>query len=84
MIVVLAPTIAYTHLFIGYTYAQVFKSVWKGYLFAIPVVWAGCMSGAFFAFLISRYLVKDFIKEQIRKSHWLNIRVKAIDEMVES
>ena len=49
-VVSLAPTIAYTHLFIGFTYAKVFDSVWKGYFFAVPVVWAGCMSGAFFSF----------------------------------
>ena len=54
--------IAGTHVAIGFTYSQVFKSQWKGYILAVPIAYIGCMLGALCALLMSRYLFKNFIK----------------------
>ena len=45
-------------------------------------MWIGCMTGALCAFLLSRYLFKDYVKAKITKHKWLNPRFKIIDELL--
>ena len=71
-----------THIMLGFTYSQVFQSQIKGFLFTVPIVEAGCLCGALSAFLLSRYLFKSFIKEQISHSEWLSSNFRAIDELL--
>ena len=58
------PT-TFTHIMLGFTYSQVFQSQVKGFFFTVPVVLIGCLVGSVSAFLLSRYLFKDFVKQQI-------------------
>jgi len=54
--IVFTIPISYTIVMLGYAYSQVFDSKLYGFLFSVPIVYVGCLTGAFFAFLISRYL----------------------------
>ena len=51
-------------------------------MISVPIVWIGCMAGAFCAFLVSRYLFKDLVKAKINKNNWLRPRFKAINELL--
>lgn len=55
--------ISYTIVMLGYTYSQVFDSKLHGFLFSVPIVYAGTLLGALFSFLLSRYFLRDFITE---------------------
>ena len=55
--------ISYTVVILGYTYSQIFRSKLTGFLFSVPIVFTGCLLGALLAFLLSRYLFKNFIRE---------------------
>lgn len=79
---VLTIPISYSVIMLGYTYAQVFDSKLEGFLFSVPIVYSGCLTGAFLAFVISRYLFKDFIKDQIKSNQWLSSNFKMIDDIV--
>lgn len=59
--------IAMTHLMVGFTYAQVFESKWKGFLVATCVAICGVNLGAICAFLVSRYLFRQLISKMIAK-----------------
>ena len=61
--VVFTLPISYTIVMLSYTYSQVFSSKFYGFVFTVPIVYTGCLSGAFVTFVISRYLFKDLIKE---------------------
>ena len=69
---------------LGYTYAQVFNSKLYGFLFSVPIVYVGSELGALSAFLVSRYMFKDFIKDQIRSHSWLNNNFNMIDAILET
>ena len=69
---------------LGHTYSQVFESKYYGYFFACPVILVGILCGATLAFLVSRYIFKDFIKGQIRKSKWLSKNMRAINELMKT
>lgn len=75
--------IVMSHLAVGFTYAQVFESQWKGLLFAFPVVFTGCLSGAMAALLLSRYLFRSIVHKQIAKSQWLNRNFNATDDLLQ-
>ena len=53
--------ISYTIIMLGYTYSQVFDSKLTGFLFSVPIVYVGCLTGAFLTFITSRYLFGGFI-----------------------
>jgi len=61
--VVLTIPIFYTIVMLGCTYTQVFDSKLYGMLFSVPIVFTGTVCGGLVAFLLSRYLFKDFIKD---------------------
>lgn len=63
--IVFTLPISYTIVMLGYTYCQVFDSKLYGFLFSVPIIYFGCLAGALCSFLLSRYLFRDFIKEQI-------------------
>lgn len=67
---------------LGYTYAQVFESKFYGLLFSIPIIYIGCLSGAMVSFLLSRYLFRDFIKQQIQGSAWLDFNFRIMNEII--
>jgi uncharacterized membrane protein YdjX (TVP38/TMEM64 family) len=48
--------ISYTIVMLGYTYTTAYNSKLYGFLFSVPIVYLGCLLGAFFAFFVSRYL----------------------------
>jgi uncharacterized membrane protein YdjX (TVP38/TMEM64 family) len=56
------------HILIGFTYAQVFKSSWIGWQLAAPVAMLGSLAGASAAFFMSRYVLRDFVKEKIAEN----------------
>lgn len=74
--------IAATHVIIGFTYSQVFQSQWRGLLFATAVVQVSCMIAAFTAFLLSRYLFRDFILQQIKQYPWLDKNFAIINDLL--
>ena len=80
--VVLTLPVSYSIIMLGYTYAQVFDSKLYGFLFSVPIIYTGCLTGAFFAFLISRYLFQDFIKDQIKSNSWLSSNFNLIDDII--
>jgi uncharacterized membrane protein YdjX (TVP38/TMEM64 family) len=71
-----------THAMLGYTYSQVFNSYIWGYLFIFPVVYIGCLSGAFSAMMLSRYLFRDLVVGKIKKQPWLKANFEAINEIL--
>jgi uncharacterized membrane protein YdjX (TVP38/TMEM64 family) len=78
------PT-TFTHIMLGFTYSQVFQSQLKGFCFALPVIFVGCTLGAIAAFLLSRYLFKDFVKAQVMGSgQWLSKNFEVIDELMQT
>ena len=80
--VVFTIPISYTIMMLGYTYTQVFNSKLYGLLFSVPIVFTGTVIGGLLAFMLSRYLFKDFIKEQISHSAWLSYNFNIIDEII--
>ena len=58
------PTTA-THIMLGYTYSQVFHSSYTAFVFVVPIIMMACLMGALLAFLMSRYLFRDAVKQQI-------------------
>lgn len=74
--------ISYIIIMLGYTYSQVFKSKFYGFLFSVPIVYVGSELGATLSFLLSRYLFRDFIHQQIRSNQWLYQNYKLIDEII--
>lgn len=82
--IVLTVPISYSIVMIGYTYAQVYDSQFWGFVVAVPIIYLGSLLGALTAFVISRYLLKDFIKDQIRESEWLFSNFMLIDEILTS
>ena len=75
--------ISYTIIMLGYTYAQVFNSKLYGLLFSVPIILTGCLSGAIVAFLMSRYMFRDFMKTQINAySPWLAWNFKMMNMIV--
>jgi len=77
--------ISYTIIMLGYTYAQVFNSKLYGLLFSVPIIFTGCLSGAILAFLMSRYLFKDFMKAQVLGySPWLAWNFKMMNLIVQT
>lgn len=61
--VVLTIPIFYTIVMLGLTYCQVFNSKLYGFLFSVPIVFTGTVIGGLVAFMLSRFLFKDFIKD---------------------
>lgn len=80
--VIFTIPISYTIMMLGYTYTQVFQSKLYGFLFSVPIVFTGTVLGGLGAFMLSRYLFKDFIKEQISHSQWLSHNFNMIDEII--
>ena len=80
--VIFTIPISYTIMMLGYTYTQVFNSKLYGFLFAVPIVFTGTVLGGLGAFMLSRYLFKDFIKDQISHSTWLSHNFNIIDEII--
>ena len=61
--VIFTLPISYTIVMFGYTYAQVFQSKLHGFLLSTLIVYFGSLAGGVVSFLISRYLLKEFVKE---------------------
>ena len=80
--VIFSLPISYTIVMLSYTYASVFNSKIYGFLFSVPTVFIGCISGSIISFLLSRYLLKDFIREQIAHTTWLLHNFNMIDEII--
>jgi uncharacterized membrane protein YdjX (TVP38/TMEM64 family) len=80
--VIFTIPISYTIIMLGYTYTQVFNSKIYGMLFSVPIVFTGTVLGGLVAFMLSRYLFKDYIKEQISHSNWLSYNINIIDEII--
>merc|ERR1719506_1251251 len=80
--IVFTIPISYTIIMLGYTYAQVFESKFYGLLFSIPIIYVGCLCGAMISFLLSRYLFRDFIQQQIQGSAWLSFNFKIMNEII--
>ena len=82
--VIFTIPISYTIVMLGYTYTQVFESKLHGFLFSVPIVFSGTVIGGLLAFMLSRYLFKDFIKDQIASSEWLSHNFNIIDEILQT
>tara|TARA_B110000285_G_scaffold228575_1_gene291767 strand:- start:434 stop:1162 length:729 start_codon:yes stop_codon:yes gene_type:complete len=80
--VVLTIPIFYTIVMLGLTYSQVFDSKMYGFLFSVPIVFSGTVIGGLVAFMLSRYLFKDFIKDQIANSEWASHKFNLINEIL--
>ena len=48
----------------------------------VPIVFCGAMIGMSMAFLISRYVFKDFFVQQINQSPWFRSKFRTINEIV--
>ena len=82
--VVLTIPIFYTIVMLGLTYSQVFSSKLYGFLFSVPIVFTGTVIGGLVAFMLSRFLFKDFIKDQIANSQWASHKFNLINEILET
>lgn len=67
------------HPSLGFTYSQVFKSPYKGFLMALPISFIGSLIGSTCAMLISRYFIKDCVKAWGFKKPWFKKNFKALD-----
>lgn len=74
--------ISYIMIMLGYTYSEVFGSKSQGFFFAVPIIFTGAIIGEYMAFTMSRYLFKDFVKEQINNSEWLSHKFNVVDEII--
>ena len=54
--------IMYWVIMMGYTYSQVFNSQLNGFIITVPIVFTGCMAATITAFLVSRYLLRDYVQ----------------------
>ena len=59
----LGMPVSQTHMLVGFSYSTVFESQLKGFWLGLPVCWTGCLLGALGAFLLSRYMFKDFVEK---------------------
>ena len=57
------------HFVVAFAYCKVYNSFWIGFAVATPIIFVGCMLGALFAIILSRYLIANFIKKQILSSN---------------
>lgn len=48
----------------------------------MPIIFTGVVIGEYMAFFLSRYLFKDFIKEQINSSEWMSHQFSIVDEII--
>ena len=51
------------HFVVAFAYCKVYNSFWIGFAVATPIIFIGCMLGAFFAIILSKYLIANFIKK---------------------
>lgn len=76
--------ITLNHIMLGFTYAQVFESKTKGFLFTIPISMSGVLTGSLISFSLSRYLFRSMVTQQIEQSPWIFRNFKAIDSLLQS
>ena len=53
-------------------------------MFSVPIVFSGTVIGGLVAFMLSRFLFKDFIKDQITNSQWASHKFNLINEILET
>lgn len=83
LLIVFMGPIAHMHLIVGYTYSEVFKSTTYGFFVGMPIAFSGAMFGAALSFILSRYLMKDYVKTRIflyRDNPWLT-NIEVIDQL---
>jgi uncharacterized membrane protein YdjX (TVP38/TMEM64 family) len=56
------------HILVAIAYCKVYDSYWKRFLMTTWIIFVGIMLGALIVIYLSRYLIADWIKKQIRKS----------------
>jgi len=59
--IVIEIPIMYWVIMMSYSYAQVFNSQLRGFIFTVPIVFVGAMSGMVTTFVISRYFLRDYV-----------------------
>ena len=82
--VVLNMPVVINHFIFTYTYCKVFKSQVKAFFFVIPVIMIGMQTGALAAFLIARYVCKDFVTRQLKRNKKIFTYFSAMDGLFES
>jgi uncharacterized membrane protein YdjX (TVP38/TMEM64 family) len=60
--------ISFFHIIVAVAYCKVYHSFWIGFAVAVPVIFVGVMLGALVVIFLSRYLIADWIKKQLKKS----------------
>jgi len=68
VLVIFCMPVSFFHIIVAIAYCKVYESFWKGFAISVPVIFAGMMLGALAVIYLSRYLIADWIKKQIRKS----------------
>lgn len=68
LLVIFCMPVSFFHIIVAMAYCKVYQSFWKGFAVSVPVIFVGMMLGALVVIYLSRYLIADWIKKQIRKS----------------
>ena len=69
VLVIFCMPVSFFHIIVAVAYCKVYDSFWKGFAISVPVIFVGMMLGALVVIYLSRYLIADWIKKQIRKSN---------------
>ena len=56
------------HLMVAFAYCKAYDSYWIGLFMSTWVIYVGCMIGAFFAIILSRFIIADFVAKKLHKS----------------
>jgi uncharacterized membrane protein YdjX (TVP38/TMEM64 family) len=80
--VALSLPIAQNQPVLGFTYSQIFKSPYKGFLISLPIAFIGCLIGSVINLFIGRYLLKDCILSWANKKPWFKKHFAAMDEIL--
>jgi len=81
--VTLSIPIAQNQPVLGFTYSQIFKSPYKGFLISLPIAFIGCLIGSVINLFISRYLLKDCILSWANKKPWFKKHFEAMDAILQ-
>ena len=68
LLIVFIFPVSFLHILVAIAYCKVYNSFWIGFLMATWVLFVGTMIGALIVIYLSRYLIADWLKKQIRKS----------------
>lgn len=68
LLIIFILPVSFLHILVAIAYCKVYHSYWIGFLMATWVLFVGTMIGALIVIYLSRYLIADWVKKQIKRS----------------